>query len=71
MDKQDRQDFGCLYRTVVDGQYRPSRVSGNPTVTCQGCGIIRQYRRDYRLRGKDGRYSRLPFAYHNRYPRPQ
>ena len=35
--------------------YRPSRVSGNPTVTCQDCGIIRQYRRDSRLRGKDGR----------------
>ena len=34
--------------------YRHSRVSGNPAVTCQDCGIIRQYRRDSRLRGNDG-----------------
>ena len=51
--------------------YRHSRVSGNPAVACQDCGIIRQYRSgfpltregrlratlslDSRLRGKDGR----------------
>ena len=34
--------------------YRHSRVSGNPAVACRGCGIIRQYRRDSRLRGNDG-----------------
>ena len=35
--------------------YRHSRVSGNPAVACQDCGIIRHYRRDSRLRGNDGR----------------
>ena len=35
--------------------YRHSRVSGNPAVACQECGIIRQYRRDSRLRGNDDR----------------
>ena len=34
---------------------RPSRVSGNLVVVCQDCGGIRQYRRDSRLRGNDGR----------------
>ena len=38
--------------------YRHSRVSGNPAVACQDCGIIRQYRRDSRLRGNDGYYRR-------------
>ena len=34
---------------------RHSRASGNLAVACQDCGIIRQYRRDSRLRGNDGR----------------
>ena len=41
--------------TVIPALFnRHSRVSGNPTVVCQDCGIIRQYRRDSRLRGNDG-----------------
>jgi len=40
---------------IPDGPfYRHSRVSGNLAVACQDCGIIRQYRRDSRLRGNDG-----------------
>ena len=42
MDRQDRQDFGCLYRTVLAAPtvipghpYRHSRVSGIPTVLRQ------------------------------------
>ena len=29
----DRQDFGCLIRTVLAAPHRPSRVSGNPDGT--------------------------------------
>ena len=36
-------------------RYRHSRVSGNPAVAGQDCGIIQQYRRDSRLSGNDGR----------------
>ena len=35
--------------------YRHSRASGNPAVVCRGCGIIRQYRRDSRVSGNDGK----------------
>ena len=44
-----------MERSVAATPYRHSRVSGNPAVVCQDCGIIRQYRRDSRLRGNDGR----------------
>ena len=40
---------------------RHSRVSGNPAVACQDYGLVRQCRRDSRLRGNDGGGGQQPF----------
>ena len=53
-----RQLFPLILNLLKDERnrnlYRHSRVSGNPAGASQDYGIIREYRRDSRLRGNDG-----------------